>query len=148
MKLLSNIAFENKFDENKIVQKEQTSLTFLSIFINLYHYWKDKDNKSGSCSKFLPLINSFIERILKSNENESNKLLTTFALCEEAIWLLGYLWNEGYSLVEKTPSLSIKYLRVAANLALLSVKLIELNEKKQKELTIINDQQSEIEFLK
>ena len=152
---LQEVIDKNNFSKEigGVGNTSKSSLTFLSIFINLYHYWGDRNEvRTNSNSKYLwsviPLVNNFIEKVLHSEDADSKKLLHTFALCEEAIWLLGYLWNEGYSLVEKNPNISIKYLRTAANLALLSVKLIDQNQEKQKEVSIMNDQQKEIEFLK
>jgi hypothetical protein len=126
---------------------EKRNLTFLSIFINLYHYC-GKEKEQRYLWSIIPVVNSFVERVLNVEEADSDKMLRWFALWEEAIWLLGFLWNEGYSLLEKNPNVSVKYLRTAANLALLSVKLIDLNQEKQKEISVMGDQQKEIEFLK
>ncbi|CAI2368615.1 unnamed protein product [Moneuplotes crassus] len=139
--------------ENK-AKNSKSTLTFLSIFINLYHYCSERNElRNSSSSKYfsniLPVINNFIERILNSTKkSEQDKMLRTFALCEEAIWLLGYCWNEGYSLIQTNPKQSIKYLSTASNCSLLSVKLMDLSKESQEGYPAIDGKEKDFEFMK
>ena len=74
---MANVIEKNSFiNQRGTISTNKSSLTFLSIFINLYHYCGEKNdsayfgNSNFLCS-MLPVINIFVEKILYSDSGDS-----------------------------------------------------------------------------